>query len=104
MTVDRPTSSILRRCVDFGKSASGLATEVAAHALRRYTLFNWTGRYRYKALEASLSVENLLNTEWREAQLFFASRLQGEPAAGVPDTHFVPGNPRTFLGGLTLRF
>lgn len=85
MAVDRPTSSILRRCVDFGKSASGLATEVAAHALRRYTLFNWTGRYRYKALEASLSVENLLNTEWREAQ-------------------FTPGSPRTFLGGLTLRF
>jgi hypothetical protein len=49
-------------------------------------------------------VENLLNTERREAQFFFASRLQGEPAAGVPDIHFTPGNPRTFLGGLTLRF
>ncbi len=72
--------------------------------VRRYTRFNWTGRYSYKALEASLSMENLPNTEWREAQFFFASRLQGEPAAGVPDIHFTPGNPRTFLGGLTLRF
>jgi len=71
---------------------------------RGYTLVNWTGRYRYKNLEAFLSIENLLNTEWREAQFFFASRLPGEPATGVPDTHFVPGNPRTFLGGLALRF
>jgi outer membrane receptor protein involved in Fe transport len=71
---------------------------------RGYTLFNWTGRYRYKNLEAFLSIENLTNTEWREGQFFFTSRLQGEPAAGVPDTHFTPGNPRTFLGGLTLRF
>jgi hypothetical protein len=71
---------------------------------RGYTLFNWTGRYRYKNLEAFLSIENLTNTEWREGQFFFTSRLQGEPAAGVPDVHFTPGNPRTFLGGLTLRF
>jgi len=71
---------------------------------RGYTLLNWTGRYRYKNLEAFLSIENLTNTEWREAQFFVQSRLGGEPAAGVPDTNFVPGNPRTFLGGLALRF
>ena len=56
---------------------------------RRYTLFDWTAHYRYKALDA---------------QSFFASRLQGAPAEGVPDIHFVPENPRTFLGGRTLRF
>jgi len=71
---------------------------------RGYTLFNWTARYRYKSIEAFLSVENLTNTQWREAQFFFTSRLGNEPAAGVPDIHFVPGNPRTFLGGLAAHF
>jgi outer membrane receptor protein involved in Fe transport len=71
---------------------------------RGYTLFNWTTRYRYKALEAFLSIENLTNTEWREAQFFFTSRLPGEPAGGVPDIHFTPGTPRSFLGGLAFHF
>jgi len=75
-----------------------------AQTARGYTLFNWTGRYRYKNLEAFLSIENLFDTDWREAQFFFVSRLPGEPAAGVPDIHYVPGNPRTFLGGLALHF
>ena len=69
-----------------------------------YTLFNWTTRYRYRDLEAFLSVENLTNTHWRESQLFFTSRLPGEPAAGVGDIHFTPGNPRSFLGGVAIHF
>ena len=42
--------------------------------------------------------------DYREAQLYFTSRLQGEPASGVNDIHFSPGAPRTVLGGLALRF
>ena len=42
-----------------------------------YTLFNWTARYRYKSVEAFVSIENLANGEWREAQFFFTSRLGG---------------------------
>jgi outer membrane receptor protein involved in Fe transport len=75
-----------------------------AATARGYTLFNWTTRYRYRAFEAFLSVENLTNTEWREAQFFFTSRLPGEPTTGVSDIHFTPGNPRSFLGGLAIRF
>jgi hypothetical protein len=55
-------------------------------------------------MEAFLSIENLANVEWREAQFSFNSRLAGEPASGVPDIHFTPGNPRTFLGGLAFHF
>jgi len=69
-----------------------------------YTLFNWTTRYRYKNLEAFLSVENLANTQWRESQFFFTSRLPGEPTAGVNDIHFTPGHPRSFLGGIAVRY
>ncbi|HTO14049.1 MAG TPA: TonB-dependent receptor, partial [Candidatus Binatia bacterium] len=80
------------------------ADEDRTQTARGYTLFSWTGRYRYKALEAFLSVENLTNTDWREAQFFFNSRLPGEPAGGVPDIHFTPGTPRSFMGGIALHF
>jgi hypothetical protein len=69
-----------------------------------YTLFNWTTRYRYRDFEAFLSIENLTDTKWREAQFFFNSRLPGEPATGVADIHFTPGNPRSFLGGVAIHF
>jgi len=41
---------------------------------------------------------------WRESQFFFTSRLPGEPAGGVADLHFTPGNPRSFLGGVAFHF
>ncbi|OLC17442.1 MAG: hypothetical protein AUH29_01845 [Candidatus Rokubacteria bacterium 13_1_40CM_69_27] len=69
-----------------------------------YTLVDFTARYRYKAVEAFLSVENVLDAAYREAQFFFTSRLRGEPAEGVADIHFTPGNPRTILGGLAVHF
>ena len=81
-----------------------VADDFGFHTARGYTLFNWNARYRYKALEAFLSIENLADTKWREAQFFFTSRLPGEPAGGVPAVHFTPGNPRTFLGGIGLHF
>src|SRR5882724_50665 len=84
--------------------SSRYADESRQQIARGYTLFDLSARYRYKNLEAFLSVENLANAEWREAQFFFESRLTGEPAGGVPDIHYTPGNPRTFLGGLALRF
>jgi hypothetical protein len=80
------------------------ATEDREQTVRGYTLFDFTGRYRYKWLEAFFSIENLADVDYREAQFFFTSRLSGEPAAGVADTHFTPGNPRTFLGGLAVRY
>jgi hypothetical protein len=80
------------------------ADEFRHQTARGYTLFNWTGRYRYRNLEAFLSVENLADTDWREAQFFFESRLPGEPAAGVADIHYTPGTPRFFLGGVALHF
>ena len=69
-----------------------------------YTLFDFTARYQYKWLEAFLSIENLAGVDYREAQFYFTSRLSNEPPAGVADTHFTPGNPRTFLGGLAVRY
>jgi TonB dependent receptor len=80
------------------------ADEARTQVARGYLLFDLTARYRYKWFEAFVSIENLTNTEWREAQFFFTSRLAGEPAEGVPDIHYTAGAPITVLGGLALRF
>jgi outer membrane receptor for monomeric catechols len=80
------------------------ANEERTAIAKGYTLFNWTTRYRYRDLEAFVSIENLTNTNWREAQFSFTSRLPGEPAGGVSDVHFTPGNPRSVLGGVAIRF
>src|SRR5262245_48639211 len=85
------------------------ADEQRTQTARGYTLVDLAFRYRFnlpggKALDAFMTIENLFNVDWREAQFFFTSRLPGEPASGVPDIHYTPGNPRTFLGGLAFRF
>jgi len=81
-----------------------VADDFGHHTARGYTLFNSTTRYRYRNFEAFLTVENLTNVDWREAQFFFTSRLRGEPAGGVEDIHFTPGTPRSFFGGIALHF
>ncbi|GKS65988.1 TonB-dependent receptor [Nitrospira sp.] len=71
--------------------------------------FDLSQRYRipiklpYGRLEAFLFVQNLFNTKWEQAIFAFDSRLRNEPT-GVRDIHFVPGNPRTVMGGLAWYF
>ena len=71
--------------------------------------FDLSERYRlpitlpHGRMEAFLFVQNLFNTEWEQAIFAFESRLRNE-AAGVSDIHFVPGNPRTFMGGVAWHF
>lgn len=74
-----------------------------------FTLVDVGARYRYKlpgsvALDAFVTIENLANVEWREAQFATTSRLPGEPSQGVTEVNFTPGNPRTVIGGLAFRF
>ncbi len=54
-------------------------------------------------LEAFLFIQNLFNTKWEQAIFSFESQLRNE-AAPVNDIHFVPGNPRTFMGGIAWYF
>jgi len=71
--------------------------------------FDLSERYRipialpYGRMEAFLFVQNLFNTEWEQAIFAFESRLRNE-ATGVNDIHFVPGNPRTVMGGVAWYF
>jgi len=76
---------------------------------RGYTLYEAGARYRYRLgattfVDAFVNIENLLNVDWREAQFYNTSRLRGEPIQGVNDINYTPGNPRTVIGGLAIRF
>ena len=50
-----------------------------------------------------LEVLNLFNRAADDITYFYASRLPGEPAAGVEDKHFHPAEPRTLRLSLLLR-
>jgi outer membrane cobalamin receptor len=85
------------------------ANEERTLTAQGFTLFDVGARYRYKlpgsvTLDAFVTIENLANVEWREAQFATTSRLQGEPPQGVTEVNFTPGNPRTVIGGLAFRF
>jgi hypothetical protein len=75
-----------------------------------WLVFDLTERYQlpiklsHGRLESFLFVQNLLDSQWEGATFAFASRLPSEPAGGVQDIHFVPGNPRFFMGGVAWYF
>ncbi|AKD57427.1 TonB-dependent receptor [Spirosoma radiotolerans] len=57
--------------------------------------------YAKRAYTIGLSVQNLLNTRWKETQFATESRLKGE-AAPVDEIHFTPGTP--FFARLSLTY
>ena len=89
---------------------SRAAVEDRSVLLEPFTVFDVIMRYRLPSnvfsggLEAFLSVRNVTDTDWRQAQFSYASRVGGEPAGGVEDLHFVPGMPRMLMGGLTWKW
>ena len=61
------------------------------------TLVNGRIAYRFPlGIEVGVEVFNLLDAEASDIQYYYASRLPGEPAAGLEDVHFHPVEPRTF--------
>ena len=58
------------------------------------TLLNGEIGWQLSNVRVQLSVLNLLNSNARDIQYFYSSRLSGEPGAGVDDVHFHPAEPR----------
>ena len=54
--------------------------------------------------KVALDVFNLFDREANTIDYFYTSRLQGEPAAGVDDSHFHPVEPREFRLTVTGNF
>jgi outer membrane receptor protein involved in Fe transport len=67
------------------------------------SLMNLQGGYQVsKALRVTADVFNLLNSADSDIDYYFASRLPGEPLAGVYDIHSHPALPRTLRVSVVL--
>ena len=60
--------------------------------------------WRYRRAEFGLEVFNVLDSRDDDIAYYYASRLAGEPAEGVLDTHFHPLEPRTMRARFVLHF
>lgn len=68
-----------------------------------YFVADLNASYTYKRFTFGAMIENLLNTEWNEAQFATETRLQ-EESNPVSELHFTPGTPFNARGFVTLRF
>ncbi|HEV7781538.1 MAG TPA: TonB-dependent receptor [Chitinophagaceae bacterium] len=68
-----------------------------------YFLLDMVAAYRFKKFEFQLSVENMLNREWREAQFDTESKLKFETDP-VSEIHYTPGTPSFIKAGITFNF
>lgn len=60
--------------------------------------------WRAHGWELALDVLNVLDRANDDIAYFYRSRLPGEPASGIVDTHVHPAEPRTFRASLTRQF
>lgn len=68
-----------------------------------YFLLDALVNYRLKKFDFSISGENLLNRDWREAQFDTESRLQFETDP-VSEIHYTPGIPRFIKAAISFYF
>jgi outer membrane receptor protein involved in Fe transport len=58
--------------------------------------------HRWVALD--LTVENLLNHQWKDSQFYYVSRYRPDIEALAPGYHFTPGTPLAIKGTVTLKW
>jgi outer membrane receptor protein involved in Fe transport len=77
------------------------ASEDNSIVAKGYFLTDMQANYARKSYSIGLTVQNLLNTRWKETQFNTESRLKGETAP-VEEIHFTPGTP--FFARLSLTY
>jgi outer membrane receptor protein involved in Fe transport len=68
------------------------------------TVVNLRAGFRWLRWELFGDVLNIFDSEDHDIDYFYASRLPGEPAAGIEDIHYHPLEPRTFRVYLGYQF
>lgn len=68
-----------------------------------YFVTDWSASYTFQNIRLGVTIENLFDTEWNEAQFATESRLRDE-AAPVEELHFTPGTPFFVKGQVQYRF
>jgi hypothetical protein len=79
------------------------ANEINSVTASGYFLSNLVLAYRFQGFRFFIQGENLLNTEWNEAQFDTESRLYYETQS-VSEIHFTPGNPFNVQAGVSFEF
>lgn len=79
------------------------ANEDYSIVAKGYFIIDAAVNYSMPKWEAGISVQNMLNTKWKETQFDTESRLQYEPAP-VSEIHFTPGTPFFARLSFTLYF
>lgn len=79
------------------------ANEDASVTAEGYTIVNLGISYAYGPFNYFVTVENLLDVEWNEAQFDTESRLFHETEP-VSEIHFTPGNPLNLQVGISFQF
>ena len=79
------------------------ANEDGSVIAKGYTILDVSIGYRIGSVKFLANFENLLNSEWNEAQFDTESRLRGETES-VSEIHFTPGNPRNVRLGISYHF
>jgi len=82
---------------------SRAADEADSIIARGYTIVELFGTWQISHVQLIVTIDNLLNTVWNEAQFATASRLHNEPAPAT-ELNFTPGAPRTVQIGVGYRF
>ncbi|MEO5698301.1 MAG: TonB-dependent receptor, partial [Burkholderiaceae bacterium] len=76
-----------------------------AHRSKATTLAYLRAGYRInRNATVALDVFNLFDRGGSDIDYYYASRLRGEPAGGVEDTHFHPVEPRSLRVTLVANF
>jgi outer membrane receptor protein involved in Fe transport len=81
--------------------ASRAAIETNAVRTRAYNVLDFSCFYGKNKYKIGINIENLVNTEWNEAQFETESRLKSETTS-VSELHFTPGTP--FSAKLIVRY
>jgi len=68
-----------------------------------YFIFDANVSYRLNNITFGISVENLFDSDWNEAQFATESRLRDE-AESVEELHFTPGTPFALKGRVSYSF
>ncbi len=79
------------------------ANEINSIVADGYTLLDGVASYTFKKFTLGLSVENIANSTWREAQFETETKLKTE-AEPVSEIHFTSGTPRNVKVTLAFKF
>jgi len=79
------------------------ANETNTVRAQGYFILDGVLSYQWKRFELTLSAENILNREWREAQFDTESRLKNDTDP-ISEIHYTPGTPFYIKAGITVRF